>query len=232
MSIKKRILLVEDDESMGFLLKDSLENYHYTVTHLSDGQSALIEFNKRSFDLCLLDVMMPNMDGFSLATEIRKGDSDVPIIFLTAKTMKEDRIKGFKLGADDYVTKPFSIEELALRIKAVLKRGKSLQTTDKLIPFANYVLDLTNLILSTSNEKIQLTQKEADILALFVTNPNTLLKREFILKTIWEDDSYFIGRSLDVFISKLRKHFKDDSAINITNIHGSGYKFQMIEETS
>jgi len=232
MSIKKRILLVEDDESMGFLLKDSLENYNYTVTHLSDGKSALIEFNKRSFDLCLLDVMMPNMDGFSLATEIRKNDLDIPIIFLTAKAMKEDRIKGFKLGADDYVTKPFSIEELALRIKAVLKRGKSLQTTDKLIPFANYILDLTNLILNTGVKKIQLTQKEADILALFVSNPNTLLKREFILKTIWEDDSYFIGRSLDVFISKLRKHFKDDSAIKITNIHGSGYKFQVFEETT
>jgi len=232
MSIKKRILLVEDDESMGFLLKDSLENYNYIVTHLSDGKSALIEFNKRSFDLCLLDVMMPNMDGFSLATEIRKGDLDVPIIFLTAKAMKEDRIKGFKLGADDYVTKPFSVEELALRIKAVLKRGKSLRTTNKLIPFANYVLDLTNLILNTGDKKIQLTQKEADILALFVSNPNTLLKREFILKTVWEDDSYFIGRSLDVFISKLRKHFKDNSAIKITNIHGSGYKFQVLEATT
>ena len=230
MSIKKRILLVEDDESMGFLLKDSLENYHYAVTHLSDGKSALMEFNKRPFDLCLLDVMMPNMDGFSLATEIRKNDLDIPIIFLTAKAMKEDRIKGFKLGADDYVTKPFSVEELALRIKAVLKRGKSLQTSDKLIPFANYVLDLTNLILNTGDSKIQLTQKEVDILALFVTNPNTLLKREFILKTIWEDDSYFIGRSLDVFISKLRKHFKDNAAIKITNIHGSGYKFQLLEE--
>lgn len=231
MSIKKRILLVEDDESMGFLLKDSLENYNYYVTHLSDGKSALIEFNKRPFDLCLLDVMMPNMDGFSLATEIRKNDLDIPIIFLTAKAMKEDRIKGFKLGADDYVTKPFSVEELALRIKAVLKRGKSSQTTEKLIPFANYVLDLTNLTLNTDDKKIQLTQKEADILSLFATNPNTLLKREFILKTIWEDDSYFIGRSLDVFISKLRKHFKGDSSINITNIHGSGYKFQISEET-
>lgn len=229
MSIKKHILLVEDDESMGFLLKDSLESYNYTVTHLVDGKLALNEFNRHSFDLCLLDVMMPNMDGFSLATEIRKSDLDMPIIFLTAKAMKEDRIKGFKLGADDYVTKPFSIEELALRIKAVLKRGKSLQITDKLIPFANYVLDLTNLILSNNNKKIQLTQKEADILALFVNNPNTLLKREFILKTIWEDDSYFIGRSLDVFISKLRKHFKEDSSINITNIHGSGYKFQVLE---
>lgn len=232
MSIKKRILLVEDDESMGFLLKDSLENYHYTVTHLSDGKSALIEFNNRPFDLCLLDVMMPNMDGFSLATEIRKSDLDIPIIFLTAKAMKEDRIKGFKLGADDYVTKPFSVEELALRIKAVLKRGKLLQTTNKLIPFSSYILDLTNLILNTSDKKIQLTQKEADILALFVNNPNTLLKREFILKSIWEDDSYFIGRSLDVFISKLRKHFKDDLSIKIANIHGSGYKFQVLEKIS
>jgi len=229
MSAKKHILLVEDDESMGFLLKDSLESYNYRVTHYSDGKSALNEFLKHTFDLCLLDVMMPNMDGFTLASEIRKNDLNTPIIFLTAKAMKEDRIKGLKLGADDYVTKPFSIEELTLRIKAVLKRGKVLQATDQQISFSTYTLDLDNLILNTKNKQIQLTQKEADILALFALNKNTLLKREFILKSIWEDDSYFIGRSLDVFISKLRKYFKTDSTISITNIHGSGYKFESPE---
>jgi len=229
MSVKKHILLVEDDESMGFLLKDSLESYNYRVTHYSDGKSALNEFLKHTFDLCLLDVMMPNMDGFTLASEIRKNDLNTPIIFLTAKAMKEDRIKGLKLGADDYVTKPFSIEELTLRIKAVLKRGKVLQATDQQISFSTYTLDLDNLILNTKNKQIQLTQKEADILALFALNKNTLLKREFILKSIWEDDSYFIGRSLDVFISKLRKYFKTDSTISITNIHGSGYKFESPE---
>jgi len=230
MRTKKHILLVEDDQSMGFLLKDSLENYNYIVTHYSDGKSALNHFLTHSFDLCLLDVMMPNMDGFTLASEIRKTNVDIPIIFLTAKAMKEDRIKGLKLGADDYVTKPFSIEELTLRIKAVLKRGKVLQAINQQLTFSKYTLDLKNLILNTENQQIQLTQKETDILALFASNKNTLLKREFILKTIWEDDSYFIGRSLDVFISKLRKHFKTDSTINITNIHGTGYKFETPEE--
>jgi len=230
MRIKKHILLVEDDESMGFLLKDSLESYNYKVTHYTDGKSALNNYNKLTFDLCLLDVMMPNMDGFTLASEIRKNDLDTPIIFLTAKAMKEDRIKGLKLGADDYVTKPFSIEELTLRIKAVLKRGKILQTTNEPISFSTYTLDLDNLILNTESKQVQLTQKEADILALFASNKNSLLKREFILNSIWEDDSYFIGRSLDVFISKLRKHFKTDPTVSITNIHGSGYKFEVTSE--
>ena len=229
MEKKKHILLVEDDESMGFLLKDSLENYHYSVTHSPDGLAALKEFKRQSFDLCLLDVMMPRMDGFTLATEIRKFDLDIPIIFLTAKALKEDRIKGFKIGADDYVTKPFSVEELALRIKAILKRGKSSQSSLKSVPFSKYVLDLNNLILETGSQKIQLTQKEADILNLFATHPNTLLKREFILNSVWKDDSYFVGRSLDVFISKLRKLFKEDATTNIVNIHGSGYRFEVGE---
>lgn len=228
MDIRKSILLVEDDESMGFLLQDSLENFNYNVTHLSDGKSALFQFSRQSFDLCLLDVMMPNMDGFTLASEIRKSDADIPIIFLTAKAMKEDRIKGFKLGADDYVTKPFSVEELALRIKAVLKRGKTVQDSSKEIAFSEFNLDLNNLILEREENKVQLTQKEADILALFVRNQNTLLKREFISKAIWEDDSYFVGRSLDVFISKLRKYLKEDPSIKITNIHGTGYKFEVL----
>lgn len=227
MESKHRILLVEDDESMGFLLKDSLENYAYEVTHLSDGKSALEEFNTRVFDLCLFDVMMPEMDGFSLATEIRKYDVDTPIIFLTAKAMKEDKIKGFKIGADDYVTKPFSVEELVLRIKAILKRGKILQPGNSSVQFSSYELDLVNLLLKKGTGEIQLTQKEADILALFVANQNSLLKREFILKTIWEDDGYFVGRSLDVFISKLRKHFQDDESIKIRNVHGTGYKFEV-----
>lgn len=228
MDVKKHILLVEDDESMGFLLKDSLENYDYLVTHMPDGQSALVEFSKHQFDICLLDVMMPNMDGFTLATEIRKSDLDIPIIFLTAKAMKEDRIKGFKLGADDYVTKPFSVEELVLRIKAIFKRGRAVESTSKILSFGTYKLDLINLCLSSGTNTSQLTQKEVDILALFVNNQNTLLKREFILKSVWQDDSYFVGRSLDVFISKLRKHFKGNQSVKITNIHGSGYKFEVV----
>ncbi|MGG8497241.1 response regulator transcription factor [Tenacibaculum sp. TC6] len=225
MILQKHILLVEDDESMGFLLKDSLENYQYKVTHYTDGHAALAGFKKEVFDICLLDVMMPKMDGFSLAAEIRRFNIDIPIIFLTAKTMKEDKIKGFTIGADDYVTKPFSIEELTLRIKAILKRGNVTSPTKQQIPFSVFILDLTNIQLVTPKEEIQLTQKEADILALFIKNPNTLLRREFILKSIWEDDSYFLGRSLDVFISKLRKHFKEYPFIKINTIHSTGYKF-------
>lgn len=227
--MKKHVLLVEDDASMGFLLKDSLEDYGYEVTLLPDGKSALAKFNTQPFDLCILDVMMPVMDGFSLAAEIRKVDTLTPFLFLTAKAMKEDRIKGFKLGADDYVTKPFSVEELTLRMNVILKRGKSIQPTTKTISFAGYTLELNNLMLDTQKDKIQLTQKEADILAFFASRPNTLLKREFILQSVWNDDGYFVGRSLDVFISKLRKYLKGNSAIKIVNIHGSGYKFQVDE---
>ncbi|WP_299162981.1 response regulator transcription factor [uncultured Tenacibaculum sp.] len=226
MNSQKHIILVEDDDSMGFLLKDSLENYNFKVTLFSNGKLALNQFNNNSFDICLLDVMMPIMDGFSLAKEIRKLDTNIPIVFLTAKSMKEDKINGFKIGADDYITKPFNIEELVLRIKAILKRSNSVQTHKNIIPFSDYNLDLDNLILnSNNNEAVQLTQKEADILALFANNKNTLLKRDYILKSIWEDDNYFVGRSLDVFISKLRKHFKNTPTINIKNIHGTGYKF-------
>ena len=227
MEIKKKILLVEDDESMGFLLKDSLENYGFDVTHYSHGKVALEAFNKSNFDVCLFDVMMPNMDGFTLATKIRENNLDVPILFLTAKSLKEDRIKGFKIGADDYVTKPFSVEELVLRIKAILKRGKIVKKNSNIIEFSNYKLNINNLTLTASNKKIQLTKKESDILELLVKNQGMLLKRDLILKTVWKDNSYFVSRSLDVFISKLRKHFKEDSSVRIVNIHGSGYKLEI-----
>lgn len=228
MDHKKHILLVEDDESMGFLLQDSLENYGYQVTHKPNGIMGLAEFKRNTFHLCLLDVMMPQMDGFTLAEEIRQLDLDIPIIFLTAKAMKEDRIKGFRLGADDYVTKPFSVEELDLRMQAIFKRGQVTQVVNSSnIEFANYRLNRINLILDKGTEKVQLTQKESDILALFATQPNTLLKRSYILNSVWKEDGYFVGRSLDVFISKLRKYLKDNKAIRIVNIHGSGYKFEV-----
>lgn len=232
MNIQKRILLIEDDESMGFLLKDSLESHNFEVTHLTNGLLALPLLKKQFFDLCLLDVMMPKIDGFTLAKEIRAFNLNIPLLFLTAKSMKEDKIKGFKAGADDYVTKPFSIEELVLRIKAILKRGKVTDLTNELINFSTYSLDITNLTLNTLDGSIQLTQKEVDLLSLFVKNPNTLLRREYILKSIWGDDSYFLGRSLDVFISKLRKHFKETSSIKINNIHGTGYKFVILDSSS
>lgn len=228
MEGKKHILLAEDDESMGFLLMDSLENYGYRVTLVNNGQAALEEFNRGQFDLGVLDVMMPVMDGFTLATEIRKTNEIMPIIFLTAKALKEDRIKGFKIGADDYVTKPFSIEELVLRIKVILKRGKALSNLSDSIQFGNNSLDRSNLTLHIGKEKHQLTQKEVDILALFAANPNSLLKREHILMSVWEDDGYFVGRSLDVFISKLRKYLKSDPSVKISNVHGLGYKFELL----
>ncbi len=227
---KKHILLVEDDESMGFLLQDSLENYGYQVTHKTNGVEALTAFKRQPFKICLLDVMMPQMDGFTLAEEIRKLDLNVPIIFLTAKAMKEDRIKGFRLGADDYVTKPFSVEELDLRMHAIFKRGKVHSHTEKdQITFANYTLNRANLTLDKGTETIQLTQKESAILALLVTQPNTLLKRTYILNSVWKEDGYFVGRSLDVFISKLRKYLKENPAVQIVNVHGSGYKFEVKE---
>ena len=218
------ILLVEDDESMGFLLKDSLENYQYKVSLFHNGQEALTAFNDR-YDLCILDIMMPVMDGFTLAENIRKINNHVPLIFLSAKTLKEDRIKGFKLGADDYVTKPFSVEELDLRIQAILRRGHRVEEpADKMI-FSSCELDIPNLTLTVGNAQRQLTHKEAEILALLAGSRNTLLKRDHILKVVWEDNGYFVGRSLDVFISKLRKYLKNDSNIEIINIHGEGYKF-------
>ena len=228
MDQKKNILLAEDDESMGFLLQDSLETYGYQVTHKRNGILALAEFKRNTFHLCLLDVMMPQMDGFTLAEEIRKLDVDIPVIFLTAKAMKEDRIRGLRLGADDYVTKPFSIEELDLRMQAIFKRGKMTSASNSnTLDFANYSLNRTNLVLDKGTDKIQLTQKESDILALFATQPNTLLKRAYILNSVWKEDGYFVGRSLDVFISKLRKYLKDNPAIRIVNVHGSGYKFEV-----
>jgi DNA-binding response OmpR family regulator len=227
MQAKKHILLAEDDESMGFLLQDSLENYGYQVTHEINGEKAFSAFQNTVFDICLLDVMMPKMDGFTLAGEIRKMNLDIPIIFLTAKSLKEDRINGFKIGADDYVTKPFSVEELSLRIQAIFKRGNSLPPIPTTVQFGKYALDAQNLTLITPEEKIQLTQKEMDILDFFVSNPNTLLRRNVILNAVWKEDGYFVGRSLDVFISKLRKHFKNDNSVEIINIHGSGYKFQV-----
>ncbi len=224
---KKRILLVEDDKSMGYLLKDTLENYGFELTHYTDGQSAYSAFKLNAFDLCLLDVMMPVMDGFTLAKKIRKISETVPIVFLTAKALKEDRIEGFKIGADDYVTKPFSVEELALRIKAILKRGVITPQLQPTLSFSECTLDITNLTLVCNNELRQLTQKEADLLALFIRNQNVLMKRAFILNEVWKDDNYFVGRSLDVFISKLRKYLKDDSNIQIVNIHGAGYRFEV-----
>lgn len=228
MKKEQHILLVEDDKNMGFLLRDSLEMTGYTVTHCADGKSAFDSYHTANYDLCILDVMMPVMDGFMLAAEIRKTDKETPIIFLTARAVKEDRITGFKLGADDYVTKPFSIEELTLRIAAILRRrGADLDPLRSKIHFSTYTLYLTDLSLDMGGHKVSLTQKEADLLAYFLSKPNILIQREDILQSVWKSDNYFVGRSLDVFISRLRKIFKADGKIEIVNVHGAGFRFML-----
>jgi DNA-binding response OmpR family regulator len=225
---KYKILYAEDDETLAFLTKDNLEQY-YDVTHCDDGEIALNAFKKDAFDICILDIMMPKMDGFELAENIRKINAEVPIIFLSAKTLKEDRIKGLRLGADDYLVKPFSIEELLLKIEIFLKRTNKNVTVDKsLYTVGKYQFDSKNYLVFTDSEKISLTQRESDLLKLFLNNKNVVLKREEILKSLWGDDDYFMGRSLDVFISRLRKILSNEEGIAIENLHGIGFKFSVI----
>lgn len=231
---KATIMLVEDDPNLSILLKDFLEIIGYSVVLCNDGKTAIEQFSS-DIDLCVLDIMMPVKDGFTLAKEIKEKDSDMPVIFLTAKTMQEDRIKGFRLGCDDYISKPFSTEELHLRIDAILKRCKrqeklSSGISQNNIQIGAYVFDSSNMSLSYKNEEgITLTKKEADLLLLLSQHKNQLLTREFALKKIWGSDDYFIGRSMDVFITKLRKHLKQDSTISITNVHGVGFRLEVPE---
>ncbi len=226
-----RILYAEDDATLAFLTKDNLEQNHYEVTHCCDGKTGMEIFKKGDFDICILDIMMPKMDGFELATEIRKVNIDIPIIFLSAKTLKEDRIKGLRLGADDYLVKPFSIEELILKIEVFLKRSHKNNTVEKSIyEIGKYQFDTKNFILYNEKEKISLTQRESELLKLFLDNKNAVLKREQILTSLWGDDDYFMGRSLDVFISRLRKILINEKGIAIENLHGIGFRFVL--ETS
>jgi two-component system, OmpR family, response regulator len=231
---KPRILLVEDDPNLSFVIKEYLEILDYETTLCKDGEAGLEEFNKGKYNLVLLDVMMPKKDGFSVAEDIRKTDDVTPIIFLTAKTLKEDRIKGFQAGCDDYITKPFSTEELSLRIKAILKRcmmaqNGSVDSVIKTFAIGKYTFDFANLMLKSENSEQPLTRKEGALLKLLCIYRNKLLPREIALKSVWGSDDYFIGRSMDVFIAKLRKYFKDDPDISITNIHGSGFKLELKE---
>lgn len=221
-----KILYTEDDETLAFLTKDNLEQNNYDVTHCSDGNSGFESFKKEDFDICILDIMMPKMDGFELATEIRKINTDIPIIFLSAKTLKEDRIKGLRLGADDYLVKPFSIEELILKIEIFLKRSQKNNAVKKsFYEIGKYQFDIKNFILFNETEKISLTQREAELLKLFLDNKNSVLKREQILTSLWGTDDYFMGRSLDVFISRLRKILINEKGISIENLHGIGFRF-------
>jgi DNA-binding response OmpR family regulator len=224
---KYKILYAEDDETLAFLTKDNLE-MHYDVTHCTDGEMCLKAFKSEAFDICIFDIMMPKIDGFELAEKIRQLNADVPIIFLSAKTLKEDRIKGLRLGADDYLVKPFSIEELLLKIEIFLKRSQKNTTVENMIyTVGKYQFDHKNYLVFTDTEKISLTQREAELLKLFLDNKNVVMKREEILKSLWGNDDYFMGRSLDVFISRLRKILADEKGITIENLHGIGFKFNV-----
>jgi len=222
---KPHILYVEDDETLSFVTKDNLELNGYQVTHAIDGKQAVQLFKKDIFDLCLLDVMLPEMDGYAVAEEIRSRHSEIPIIFLTAKSLKEDKIHGLKIGADDYITKPFSIEELILKIKVFLKRKYVTGSQElSVLKIGAFTLDHDNLKLSSGDEASQMTKKEADLLKLLITNKNKIVERSTILERLWGENDYFMGRSMDVFISRLRKYLKGDESITIENIHGVGFR--------
>lgn len=231
-SKKPKILLVEDDPNLSLVLQDYLEMLDYDILLCKDGQEGLEAFQQGYIDLCILDVMLPKKDGFTLAKEIREADDDIPIIFLTAKSMKEDRLKGFRAGCDDYITKPFSTEELNLRIQAILKRclvRKASRPAEEIQPYTlgKYVFDHKNMVLRLGKEEKNLTRKENALLKLLCENKNQLMTREYALKSVWGDDDYFIGRSMDVFIAKLRKYLKDDPTISITNVHGTGFRLEI-----
>ena len=222
-----KILYAEDDETLAFLIKDNLEQL-YDVTHCNDGDMAFELFKMNHYDICVLDIMMPKKDGFELAEAIRKLNTDVPIIFLSAKTLKEDRIKGLRLGADDYLVKPFSIEELLLKIEIFLKRSnKKTIVNNNTYTVGKYQFDPNNYLVFNATEKVSLTQREAELLKLFLDNKNVVMKREEILKSLWGSDDYFLGRSLDVFISRLRKILANEKGIAIENLHGIGFKFSV-----
>ncbi|MDE5787356.1 MAG: response regulator transcription factor [Bacteroidaceae bacterium] len=225
METKQRILLCEDDESLGMLLREYLQAKGYGAELYLDGEAGYEAFQKEHYDMCVLDVMMPKKDGFTLAQEIRQLNEDVPIIFLTAKNLKEDIFEGFKIGADDYLTKPFSMDELVFRMEAILRRVKGTKTqTATQYKLGRFMFDAQRQILSIGNEQVKLTTKESELLGLLCAHANDVLLRELALKSIWIDDNYFNARSMDVYITKLRKHLKADPTIEINNVHGRGYK--------
>ena len=220
-----KILLCEDDENLGMLLREYLQANGYSTVLCPDGEQGFKEFTKNKYDIAVLDVMMPKKDGFTLAQDIRQANADLPIIFLTAKTLKEDILEGFKIGADDYITKPFSMEELVFRVEAILRRVRGKKTKEStLYHIGKFVFDTQKQLLTIGDQQTKLTTKENELLALLCSHANEILQRDFALKTIWIDDNYFNARSMDVYITKLRKHLKDDDQIEIINIHGKGYK--------
>lgn len=220
---KKRILYIEDDATLAFLTADSLEDA-YEVFHFANGNDGFQAFCASDFDLCILDVMLPDMDGFEIATAIRKRNQEIPIIFLSAKTMKEDRIKGLKLGADDYLVKPYSMEELRLKMEVFLQRSQKTVTKPSLVQIGSFEFDPANYHIKKNDQITTLTERESALLQFFYQHKNQVLKREVILMELWGSNDYFLGRSLDVFISRLRKIFKDEPNIRIENMPRIGFK--------
>ena len=226
MKDKVKILLVEDDANLGTILKDFFSVKGFDITHALNGEEGFNLFKITKYDLCLIDVMMPKMDGFTLAKKIRMIDKQIPFLFVTAKSMLDDKIEGFKLGADDYVTKPFSMEELILRINAILNRTKTEHIEEDRNEFAigKYKFNYHKRVLIYGNNEQRLTQKECELLKLLCLNKNKILERSEALTRIWKEESYFTGRSMDVYITKLRGYLKQDSSIEIINVHGTGFK--------
>lgn len=224
--MSKQILLAEDDPSLGFVIKDNLQVNGYQVTLCANGEDALRAFGAQVFDLCILDVMMPKKDGFTLAQQIRAIDKNIPILFVTAKSMLEDKISGFQSGGDDYLVKPFSMEELLLRIEVFLRRSAPPEKVDS-YSLGEFNFDCQNFTLRHRQGEKTLTQKEAEVLKLLCLNKDRVLKREEILKAVWGNDDYFLGRSMDVFISKLRKYLKEDPRVQIVNYHGVGFRLEV-----
>jgi len=231
MEERPRILLAEDDKNLSSLLEEYLGVKGFNVVLCADGEQAREVFSLHEFDICVLDIMMPKMDGFTLAREIKRLDKDMPIIFLTAKSLKEDKLEGFDIGADDYLTKPFSMDELLARIHAVLRRARKDDHVSEVYQFGKFTFDYDSQILTINNTQSRLTTKESDLLRLLVQRPNEVLEREIALKRVWGNDSYFTARSMDVFITKLRKYLKADPSVQIMNVHGTGYKL-LVQETS
>ncbi|MCQ2067175.1 MAG: response regulator transcription factor [Bacteroidaceae bacterium] len=225
MEEKMNILLCEDDENLGMLLREYLQAKGYNAELCPDGEAGYNAFVAGKFDICVLDVMMPKKDGLTLAQEIRAMNQETPIVFLTAKNLKEDILEGFKIGADDYITKPFSMEELTFRIEAILRRVRGKKNHElSVYSIGKFTFDTKKQILSIDDDSTKLTTKESELLALLCAHNNDILQRDYALKAIWVDDNYFNARSMDVYITKLRKHLKRDPSVEIINIHGKGYK--------
>ena len=232
MEENQKILLCEDDENLGMLLREYLQAKGYETDLCSDGEAGYRAFLKTPYNICVLDVMMPKKDGFQLAADIRQANAEIPIIFLTARQMKDDILEGFKIGADDYITKPCSMEELVFRIEAILRRVHGKKTRESTqYQIGKFLFDSQKQLLTIGDKQTKLTTKENELLSLLCSHSNEILQRDFALKTIWLDESSFNARSMDVYITKLRKHLRDDENIEIINIHGKGYKLIIPDAT-